>query len=61
MKTKQDLAELILAMNYGEFVSVGEDFASMIDSEVRPQIVTQKDFCEMLFDWAEAQRTGTKS
>ena len=56
MKTKADLARLMLEMNYGELRSVALDLAAACeDKEARPRMETTEDFAELLFDWAEAQ------
>ena len=55
MKTRADLAKLILEMNYGELMGVASSFASMKDEEVRPKVETPQEFAAMLFDWAEAE------
>lgn len=53
--TRNDLANTILKMNYGELKSVAASLASMKDEDVRPKIETTEEFADMLFDWAEAE------
>lgn len=55
MKTRADLAKLIVEMNYGELRSVAASLASMKDADVRPKIETTDEYAEMLFDWAESE------
>jgi hypothetical protein len=58
MKTRTDLVEVILSMNYGELLAVAEELAKMKDDEVRPKIETPQEYAELLFDWAEAEKTN---
>lgn len=55
MKTRADLATVILSMNYGELFKVAEELSEMKDEDVRPKIETPQEFAEMLFDWAQAE------
>lgn len=55
MKTKQDLAELIVGMSYGELKTVAHELASTVeDKEARPKLETAEEFADLLYDWAEA-------
>lgn len=55
MGTRNDLALLIVGMNYGELKTVAAELASMIeDKEARPKLETAEEFADLLFDWAEA-------
>lgn len=53
--TRDDFIKVIFNMNYGTLKGISEEFASMIDKDVRPKIETPEEFAELLFDWAEAQ------
>lgn len=55
MKTRQDLIEAVLGMNYGELKSICCELAEMIDKDVRPKVETTEEFADLLYDWAEAQ------
>lgn len=51
---RMSLAKLIYSMPYGELMAVAKELSDMIDADVRPQIKTQQEFAEALYDWAEA-------
>jgi hypothetical protein len=53
--TRNDLIKVLFNMNYGTLKGISQEFASMIDKDVRPKIETPEEFAELLFDWAEAQ------
>ncbi len=56
VRSKKELAELILAMSYGELKSMGNDLSGTIeDKEARPKLETAEEFADLLWDWAEAQ------
>jgi hypothetical protein len=58
MSDRDDLALTITSLNYGELRQIGDDLAGMCeDKEARPHMKTGKDFADMLFDWAESQRS----
>lgn len=59
MVTANDLAKLILQMNYGQLKMVGDAFAAACeDKESRPQLETGEEFADLIYDWAEAEATA---
>jgi hypothetical protein len=54
IRTREDLATTIAAMNYRDLKQVGLELSEMIDAEVRPKIETPEDFATALSDWADA-------
>lgn len=55
MATRNDLALLIVSMNYGDLKTVGAELAGTVeDKEARPKLETAEEFADLLFDWAEA-------
>jgi hypothetical protein len=60
MKTRADLAGVIMTMNYGELFAVAEALAGMKDEGVRPKIETPQEYAELLFDWAESETSNAK-
>lgn len=54
MVTANDLAKLILQMNYGHLKAVALELSgAAADKESRPKVETPEEFADLLFDWAE--------
>ncbi len=49
--TKDELANLILSMSYGELIKVADALADAKGQRLE----TSSDFAKLLYDWAEAQ------
>lgn len=57
MQTKEDVAQVILRLNYGELMALGRELSAMKEPDVRPSIETPEEYAALLFDWAESAAT----